>query len=104
MPQSTADAIRATPRAVFDDGTVSRREVVGVPVVDPGSRSVPVRVALPRIKAGAPVPAATRFSARNGDTVDALMELTPGEVVGRNPANALRTLAAAWSAQGDRNG
>lgn len=62
VPQSAADAIRAKPQArvVFDDGrSVEAREVVVYPAADPASHSVPVRVALPRLEAGAPAPGAT---------------------------------------------
>ena len=51
VPQSAADAIRATPQARvrFDDGrAVDAREVVVHPTADPASHSVRVRVLLPR--------------------------------------------------------
>ncbi|MFD0725473.1 efflux RND transporter periplasmic adaptor subunit [Lysobacter brunescens] len=44
-----------------------------------------------------------RLGARNGDAVDVLAGLTPGEVVARDPAEALRMLAAARVAQGGLN-
>lgn len=150
VPQSAADAIRAKPQArvVFDDGrSVEAREVVVYPAADPASHSVPVRVALPRIEAGAPAPGATakvvfaiaggdggvripdaavarrgeltavyvvkdgrvllrqvRLGARHGDAVDVLAGLAAGEVVARDPVEALRALAAARAAQGGTHG
>ena len=149
VPQSAADAIRAKPQArvLFDDGrSVEARAVVVHPAADPASHSVPVRVALPRIEAGAPTPGATakvvfpiaggeggvripdaavarrgeltavyvvkdgrvllrqvRLGARSGEAVDVLAGLAAGEVVARDPAEALRMLAAARAAQGGVN-
>lgn len=150
VPQSAADAIRAKPQArvVFDDGrSVEAREVVVYPAADPASHSVPVRIALPRIDAGAPAPGATakvvfpiaggdgdmripdaavarrgeltavyvlkdgrvllrqvRLGGRHGDAVDVLAGLAPGEVVARDSAEALRTLAAGRAAPGETHG
>lgn len=44
-----------------------------------------------------------RLGARNGDAVDVLAGLAAGEVVARDPAEALRMLAAARAAQGGVN-
>lgn len=44
-----------------------------------------------------------RLGARNGESVDVLAGLVPGEVVARDPADALRSLAAARVAQGGPN-
>lgn len=70
------------------DAAVARRgELTAVYVVKDG------RVLLRQVRLGA----------RNGETVDVLAGLVPGEVVARDPAEALRMLAAARVAQGAPN-
>jgi hypothetical protein len=45
-----------------------------------------------------------RLGARHGDAVDVLAGLAAGDVVARDPAEALRVLAAARTPQGEPHG
>lgn len=95
-----APAPGATARVVFPIAGTAER---GVRIPDAAVARRGELTAVYVLKDGRVLLRQVRLGARHGDAVDVLAGLAPGEVVARDPAEALRTLAAARVAKRGAN-